>query len=85
MVLSYAMNPYPNTMTYTYTFQQVNDRIISGFAQVPILMGMELKKVPLFWQAGVKIGWGVLGKSTLTGRFTTTIEDKVLFLDMTAM
>ncbi len=85
MLLSYGMNPYPNTMTYTYAFQNVNDRIVGGFVQVPVLLGMELKKVPLFWQAGVKVGMGIMGTSSLSGRFTTTIEDKELILDLTEM
>ena len=51
--LTYGMAPYANTMTYHYDFAKLNDQIIGGFVQVPLLFGMELKNLPLFWQAGV--------------------------------
>lgn len=85
MLLSYGMNPYPNTMTYTYTFNKLQEKMIGGFAQIPLLLGMELRAVPIFWQAGVKAGMGVMSSSTLSGTFTTTIEDKELINDMTNM
>ena len=85
MVKSYGMNPYPNTMTYTYTFNNLQETMIGGFAQIPLLFGMELRAVPLFWQAGVKVGMGVMSSSKLSGTFTTTIEDKELINDMTNM
>ena len=84
-LLSYGMNPYPNTMTYHYDFSGLNDRLVTGFAQIPILAGMELKSFPLFWQAGVKVGMGVWGQSTITGRLSTTIDDKELIEGMTDM
>ena len=83
--LSYGMQPYGDKMTYNYLFNPLNDKLIGGFAQIPLLFGMELKKVPLFWQAGIKAGMGVMGKSTLGGSFTTTIEDKELIAGMTDM
>ena len=83
--LHYGMNPYPNTMTYYYNFSKLNDRLIGGFAQLPLLFGMELKNIPLFWQAGVKVGVGVMGQSTINGTFTTTIEDKELIEGMSDM
>lgn len=81
----YGMIPYPNTMTYYYDFSALNDKLIGGFAQIPLLFGMELKSIPLFWQAGVKAGIGVMSQSTVSGMFTTTIEDKELVEDMTDM
>jgi outer membrane protein OmpA-like peptidoglycan-associated protein len=78
LVRSFGMAPYASTMTYTYDFSKLNDKLIGGFVQVPILFGMELKKIPLFWQAGVKVGIGVMSQSTISGIFTTTIEDKEL-------
>lgn len=83
--LSYGMQPYGDKMTYNYLFNPLNDKLIGGFVQIPLLFGMELKKVPLFWQAGIKAGMGVMGKSTLSGTFTTTIEDKELIAGMTDM
>ncbi len=83
--LHYGMNPYPKTMTYYYDFTKLNDRLIGGFAQLPLLFGMELKSIPLFWQAGVKVGVGVMGQSTITGTMTTTIEDKELIEGMADM
>lgn len=82
---TFGMNPYPNTMKYTYDFSSVNDQIVSGFAQIPLLFGMELKKVPLFWQAGVKVGMGVMGISKLKGNMTTTIKDEELIVDLEKM
>ena len=82
---TFGMNPYPNTMKYTYEFSSVNDQIVSGFAQIPLLFGMELKKVPLFWQAGVKVGMGVMGISKLKGNMTTTIKDEELIVDLEKM
>ena len=82
---TFGMNPYPNTMKYTYDFWSVNDQIVSGFAQIPLLFGMELKKVPLFWQAGVKVGMGVMGISKLKGNMTTTIKDEELIVDLEQM
>lgn len=83
--LAYGMNPYPALMTYHYDFASLNDKLIGGFAQVPLLFGMELKNIPLFWQAGVKVGLGVWNQSTISGVLTTTIEDKELMEDMTDM
>ena len=82
---TFGMNPYPNTMKYTYDFSSVNDQIVSGFAQIPLLFGMEFKKVPLFWQAGVKVGMGVMGISKLKGNMTTTIKDEELIVDLEKM
>ena len=82
---SYGMEPYGDKMTYNYRFNPLNDKLIGGFAQIPLLFGMELKKVPLFWQAGVKAGIGVLGQSTIGGSLTTTIDDKELIGGLTDM
>ena len=76
--LTYGMSPYEDQMIYRYNFKSLNDCLISGYAQVPVLFGMELKKIPLFWQAGVKVGMGVIGMSKLGGKFTTTISDPQL-------
>ena len=83
--LQYGMEPYANTMIYHYDFAKLNEKIIGGFAQIPLLFGMELKNIPLFWQAGVKVGMGVLGQSTTSGTFTTSIEDKELIGGLTDM
>ena len=83
--LNYGMQPYANTMIYHYTFSTLQDKLIGGFVQMPILFGMELKNVPLFWQAGVKVGMGLMGQSTIGGSLTTTIEDKELIGGLTDM
>ena len=83
--LAYGMAPYANTMTYHYDFAKLNDQIIGGFVQVPLLFGMELKDIPLFWQAGVKAGIGILGLSTVSGVMTTSIEDKELIAGLNDM
>lgn len=82
--LTYSMNPYPS-MQYTYTFSGMNDKLIGGFVQVPLLAGMELKQFPLFWLAGLKIGVGAMGQSTIRGSLTTTITDTELINPMTDM
>ena len=81
----YGMEPYRDVMTYSYKFSDVSEKIIGGFAQVPVLFGMEFKRVPLFWQAGVKVGYGVYSSSKLKGNLTTSIEDKELISGMTNM
>lgn len=78
MLLQYGMSPYESTMTYHYAFDSMRDKLIGGFVQIPILCGMELSSFPLFWQAGLKVGMGVMGQSTVKGNLTTTIEDKEL-------
>lgn len=75
LIRSFGMEPYATTMTYTYSFAKMQDQLIGGFVQVPLLFGMELKKVPLFWQAGVKAGMGLMGISTVSGTLTTSIRD----------
>lgn len=82
---TFGMKPYPDKMTYTYDFSGVKDKMIGGFAQIPLLFGMELKKIPLFWQAGVKLGMGVMGISKLNGTMTTSIKDKELIVDLEQM
>ena len=81
----YGMEPYPQTMIYSYNFREMQDKIIGGFVQLPILFGMEHKNIPLFWQAGLKVGIGVLGQSTISGIYTTSIEDKELINGLTDM
>jgi len=81
----YGMEPYPQTMIYSYDFREMQDKIIGGFVQLPIMFGMEHKNIPLFWQAGLKVGIGVLGQSTISGIFTTSIEDKELINGLTDM
>ena len=83
--LHYGMKPYASTMTYHYDFSKLQDRLISGYVQLPLLMGMELKNVPLYWQAGVKVGMGLLGSSKMTGEYTTYIEDQELISGLTDM
>ena len=75
---SFGMEPYATTMTYTYNFAKMQDKLIGGFVQVPILFGMELKQLPLFWQAGLKAGIGVWSSSKISGTMTTTIQDNEL-------
>lgn len=72
---SYGMAPYSDVMTYHYSFAHVSERIIGGFVQLPILFGMELRELPLYWQAGLKVGMGLMGKSQFSGQLTTTITD----------
>ncbi len=81
----YGMEPYPQTMIYSYDFREMQDKIIGGFVQLPIMFGMEHKNIPLFWQAGLKVGIGVLGQSTISGIYTTSIEDKELINGLTDM
>ena len=81
----YGMQPYPNTMIYSYNFREMQDKIIGGWVQVPILFGMEHKNIPLFWQVGVKAGIGMLGQSTISGIYTTSIEDRELIDGLTDM
>lgn len=83
--LQYGMQPYASTMIYHYDFRNLNDKLIGGFVQIPLLFGMELKQLPLFWQAGLKAGIGVLGQSTVGGTLTTAIEDKELIGGLTDM
>lgn len=83
--LQYSMEPYANTMIYHYNFPKLNDKMIGGFVQLPILFGMELKNIPLFWQVGAKVGLGIMGQSTLSGTLTTTIEDKELIEGLSDM
>ena len=84
-LLSYGMQPYGDKMTYNYRFAPLQDKLIGGYAQIPLLFGMELKKLPLFWQAGIKAGIGVMGQSTICGSLTTYIEDKELIGGLTDM
>lgn len=78
LALQYGMQPYASTMIYHYDFTNLNDKLIGGFVQLPLLFGMELKNIPLFWQAGLKVGMGLMGQSTISGQLTTSIEDKEL-------
>ena len=82
---SFGMEPYADLMTYNYEFSQLQDKIIGGFIQIPLMAGMELKSLPLFWQAGLKVGLGILGQSTLSGVYSTTISDKELIDEMSNM
>lgn len=83
--LAYGMKPYADKMIYHYAFNPMRDQIIGGFVQLPIMFGMELKNIPLFWQAGVKVGMGLLGKSTIAGTFSTFIEDVELIDELENM
>ena len=85
LALQYGMQPYASTMIYHYDFTNLNDKLIGGFVQLPLLFGMELKNIPLFWQAGFKVGMGVMGQSTVSGKLSTSIEDKELINDLNDM
>jgi outer membrane protein OmpA-like peptidoglycan-associated protein len=82
---SFGMEPYKDRMTYHYEFNSLKDKLIGGFVQVPVLFGMELKNIPLFWQAGVKVGLGVMGQSSIGGSLTTSITDTELTTDLEQM
>jgi len=84
-VRAYGMQPYASTMTYHYSFDPLKDRLIGGFVQVPVLFGMELRDLPLFWQAGLKVGMGVMGQSKISGKMTTSISDTELIGGLTDM
>lgn len=71
---TYPVTQYPG-MFYTYQFNQTRDQWLAGYIQLPVLMGMELRNVPLFWQAGVKVGYGVLGSAQTRANLTTCAED----------
>ncbi len=81
LVRSFQYDPglsVPYNMVYTYSFSEMQDKLIGGFIQLPILAGMEHRNVPVFWQAGLKVGLGVLGQSSVSGLRTTTIKDNEL-------
>ena len=82
---SFGMDPYADRMTYHYAFRSMKDKLIGGFVQVPVLFGMELKNIPLLWQAGVKVGLGVMGQSSVSGSLTTSITDTELTTDLEQM
>ena len=82
LVRSFGMEPYADLMTYTYSFNNVQEKLIGGFIQIPVMAGMELKNLPLFWQAGLKVGLGILDKSTVSGIYSTSITDKELIEEM---
>ena len=82
---SFGIDPYADRMTYHYAFRSMKDKLIGGFVQVPVLFGMELKNIPLFWQAGVKVGLGVMGQSSVSGSLTTSITDTELTTDLEQM
>lgn len=71
---TYPLTQYPG-MLYTYRFNQTRDQWLAGYIQLPVLMGMELRDLPLFWQAGVKVGYGVLGSAQTRANLTTYAED----------
>ena len=85
LIRTFGMQPYATTMTYTYSFAKMQDKLIGGFVQVPLLFGMELKKLPLFWQAGLKVGMGIWSSSTISGTLTTSIRDLELISGLTDM
>ena len=82
---TYGMEPYASTMQYHYRFAPLQDRLIGGFVQLPLMVGMEFKNLPLFWQAGLKVGMGIMGRSTISGNLTTSITDKELISGLTDM
>ena len=83
---TYGMEPYGATMRYNYTFSDVREKLIAGYAQVPILFGMEVHaRVPFFWQAGLKVGMNVTSGSKISGSYTTTIDDSELISGMSDM
>lgn len=77
IVRNYLMMPYP-TMQYQYQFDKVRDQWQAGYLQLPVMAGMELKSIPLFWQAGLKVGYGVMGNSHSKANLTTRIYDEEL-------
>ena len=81
---SFRIAQYP-TMIYSYDFARMDDKLIGGFVQVPVLFGMELKNLPLFWQAGLKVGMGVMSQSTISGNVTTDITDEELINNLSQM
>lgn len=85
LIRTFGMQPYATTMTYTYSFAKMQDKLIGGFVQVPLLFGMELRKLPLFWQAGLKVGMGIWSSSTISGTLTTSIRDLELISGLTDM
>ena len=85
LIRTFGMQPYATTMTYTYSFAKMQDKLIGGFVQVPLLFGMELKNLPLFWQAGLKVGMGIWSSSTISGTLTTSIRDLELISGLTDM
>ena len=85
LIRTFGMQPYATTMTYTYSFAKMQDKLIGGFVQVPLLFGMELKSLPLFWQAGLKVGMGIWSSSTISGTLTTSIRDLELISGLTDM
>ena len=82
---TYGMEPYASTMQYHYRFAPLQDRLIGGFVQLPLMVGMEFKSLPIFWQAGLKVGMGIMGRSTISGNLTTSITDKELISGLTDM
>lgn len=76
---SFAILPY-ETMTYNYSYSSMRDKWQAGYLQMPFMFGMEL--ADWYWQAGVKAGFNVTGKSSLKTLVTTTITDQELISDL---
>lgn len=79
---TFNIQPY-ESMQYTYSYTDLRDYWQAGYLQIPLLFGMEL--ADWYWQAGAKLGIGVMGNATLKGSLSTTIHDNELIDDLQDM
>jgi len=61
-----------------YKYANTNDKLLAGYLQIPILVGMELLDHQMYFLVGPKLGWSVLHQSLLTTNASLTINDQEL-------
>lgn len=79
---SFGVQEY-ETMQYQYAFPETKDSWLTGYLQLPILMGMELPT--WYWQVGAKVGINAYTTSYLNSTYTTSISDRELIDDFVNM
>lgn len=78
---SFSATPYPTTQ-FNYSFTDMQDYWQGGYMQLPLLFGMEFADNKLFFLAGAKLGYSVMGTSKLQTSLTTSMSDDEFITEM---
>lgn len=68
---------YSRTMVKTYNFRNMKETQLVGQAMLPIMVGAQFDKVPIYFMLGAKIGYTVMANWSQKADLTTTVKEKI--------
>ena len=68
---------YSTTMKKTYNFRNMSENQLVGQVMLPIMVGAQFDKIPLYFMVGAKVGYTFLANWSQRADLTTTVQEQI--------